>query len=500
MNRIKHYIGIDLGTTVLKLATFEARGGKMVAQVPMPLRFEKGPDGKREQDPALLERAQPLGVGRLRRATGPGWGQVAGIGIAAQGGSTMIARREDGRPLTPLYLWNDMRALAHYQSIVARKGAAFWRSFSLRDDPGMGLARIEWLREREPELFSPENIYIGAGEYLCHLLTGEYWQDACHALQSGIYDARRERLTDKPLKALELGVGLDFFAPLRQGHPALKLTAAAAKRLVLPEGLPVAGPYNDHEAGLLAVTHLSGPVLQCSLGTAWVGNFILPRGMTGVSAFHLPIPSPLGEGRQEIVPLLTGNVTWDWALATFAHPDPQRGLILQDKIFRAGVLPPAGVVGLPWLNRPNPVDGGCLGAAGIFGAGPGTTRHDMLRAMAVGMVYEFGRVFWDVRTGNLVHGLALSGGASKGPHFQQLFAALFHPLPVRLVTGGEWMGTRGSLYSLDRLVARAYMKRIKLEPGIDRKALMEGFQRYRDSFERIYGDVAVGAPFQCKEG
>ena len=38
---------------------------------------------------------------------------------------------------------------------------------------------------------------------------------------------------------------------------------------------------------------------------------------TWQSAFQLVLPSPLGAGHLVVQPLLTGNVTWDWALTTF---------------------------------------------------------------------------------------------------------------------------------------------------------------------------------------
>ena len=44
----------------------------------------------------------------------------------------------------------------------------------------------------------------------------------------------------------------DFVAPLRPGHETAPLSAAGARLLGLTAGIPVAGPYNDHEAGHLA--------------------------------------------------------------------------------------------------------------------------------------------------------------------------------------------------------------------------------------------------------
>ncbi|MCF6284221.1 MAG: hypothetical protein L3K26_03415, partial [Candidatus Hydrogenedentes bacterium] len=330
-------IGIDLGTTALKVAAFDPKTGKMLHGVEKRLPLGLDSDGWREQSPAAVVRALRSAIGQLGKTLG-GLKKVTGMALAAQGGSTIIADRETGDAHAPMILWNDARAFSQFQELAASKPARYWRTRTLRDEPGMGLARIAWLREHAPELLDDCNLYVGAGEYVYHHLTGLWRQDACNAMQIGCYDARTQSLSKELAALADISTG--FVAPLRQGHEFHPLSSAGAKLFGLPEGIPVAGPYMDHEAGFLAASHVSERPLQCSLGTAWVGNFCLPEGIQGAAPFQFAIPSPKGSEPLIIMPLLTGNVTWDWALSTLVDGNTEEALKKQQVVFKSAVLPP----------------------------------------------------------------------------------------------------------------------------------------------------------------
>jgi len=385
-------VGVDLGTTVLKAAVFEAGSGRALARAARPLAVRLGPAGEREQSAGELDGALRGAFAELRRAAGGRWRRLAGVGLAAQGGSGLIADRATGRALTPLVLWNDARAYRYLPRVSAGRPASFWRRRTLRDGPGSGLGRLQWLRETRPKLLGPENIYVGAGEYAFFRMTGRWRQDPCNALQIGCFNARRREL-DAELLGL-VGLPLSFVAPLRRGHELGALSAAGARLLGLPQGLPVAGPYMDHEAGYLSAVGVSRRPLQCSLGTAWVGNFAVGEKVSGTfcakhpdgpfrqkvsdtfslprSPFQLVLPAVVGGGWLVVQPLLTGNVTWNWALEQFVDADQRRALAKLGGIFGAELLPPEGLTALPWLNRPNPLVPAALGGAAVFGLGPQT--------------------------------------------------------------------------------------------------------------------------------
>ena len=485
-------IGIDLGTTALKVAAFDTRNGRLLHGVSKRLRVDLDDIGRREQSPESIERALVKAFAELGDRYG-GLEKVRGVGVAAQGGSSSIVDRDTGTTLAPMTLWNDSTAIPEFQTLAQSKSPNYWRKFSLRDEPGMGLARIQRMRRTAPHLLDKNNLFIGVGEFLYHRLTGEWRQDAGNALQIGCYDARHRKLVAGPAKLA--GVPLSFFAPMRQGDETHALSAKAAKRFGLPEGIPVAGPYMDHEAGFMSTAHVSTNPMQCSLGTAWVGNFCVPDASAARSPIQLVVPSPTETGDLIVQPLLTGNTTWDWALSCFVDKNHKLALAKQETIFANALLPPEGLVALPWLNQPNPLSPGTHGACSFVGAGPSTTQADFVRAVAAGMCYEFARVFETVKNNRLIDSLVLSGGASKGLHFQSMITALFDPLPVYLITEEDWGGSRGSLRPFSHKVSKGKTKRLRVSKKFDADGLRQGQTAYLNAFEALCSNVPAGKGF-----
>ena len=372
-------LGIDLGTTVLKLCAFERARGTLLAEATRRLRVDLLPEGGRETPIPALDAAFASALREVRAALGSKWRRLAGIGVAAQGGSSIIAERTSGAPRTPMLLWNDGRAWREQEAIVKRAPGGIWRRSVLSDFAPPGLGRLVWMRGAWPELFTENHIHIGAGEYLFFRLTGTWRQDAGNAIQIGAYNAAKRRLDASLLGLIDIPPA--FFAPLREGHGISPLSGEGARLFRAERGIPVAGPYIDQEAGYLAAAGVARRPLDCSLGTAWVGNFVLPSHLEGWSPLQLVIPPPAGAGRLVILPLATGNGAWEWALRELAG-----GASLDAALRRAAALlkqvpaPPEGLVALPWFNQPNPLRAGAAGAGVLFGLGERCSRADLLRA------------------------------------------------------------------------------------------------------------------------
>ena len=487
-------LGIDLGTTVLKVALFDAGSGRLVAAASRRLAVEVFADGKREQNTAGIDRALRQASAELRAKSGCAWSRVSGIGLASQAGSMLIAERATGRARTPLVLWNDTRAAAFYARLKERKAPSYWRRLTWRDEPGWGLARLLWLRGRRPGLFADRNICAGAGEYLYFGLTGCWRQDAGNALQAGCYDVPRRRLSAKQLGLA--GVPVSFVAPMREDGVCYPLRRAAARRLGLPEGIPVAGPFFDQEAGYAAVAGAGRRPLQCSLGTAWVGNFAMGLRTQWTSPFQLVVPAFSSGGWLVVQPLLTGNVALDWALRTLVHEDIGAAIARMGAVLAGDFLPPHGLVALPWLNQPNQLDRIVPGGGAFLGIGAGTSRADLLRAMMSSMVHEMARVFTEVARRRIADAVILSGGASREPAFGNLFAAAFRPLPVRIVRDQDTAGARGAVRMLASELPPAETVAVKCPPAGFCARFDACRDRYLIAFDRLCGGIGTGGPIR----
>ncbi|MBN2302384.1 MAG: FGGY-family carbohydrate kinase [Lentisphaerae bacterium] len=483
-------IGIDVGSTVLKAAAFDSVSGKSLAEAGNRLKLSVGRDGAREQSPTGLKRALIGVLFELRDKLGRRWRAVEGMGLAAQGGSTIIADKKTGQSLTPMMIWNDARARAYLPVVKEKIKSSFWRKYTLRDDPGHGLAKILWLKDTRPEIMKPDNIYVGAGEFCYFHLTGVWRQDACNALQIGCYNAVDQRLDQRLMDLVQMPIS--FVAPMRKGHEIHPMNSHMAQELGLSNNIPVAGPYMDHEAGYISASGVSRRPLQCSLGTAWVGNYLLPKTSKWHSPTQFPIPAIIGKGYLVIQALFTGNITWDWALRHLMNEDHNKALTKARLVFRRRLMPHEGLVALPWLNMGNPLNNRAIGGGTFFGVGPQTDKEELLRALALSMACEMARIFAEVKNRKKVDSVVLGGGASKGEFFRTLLAALFHPLPVYYLKEPDLSGTRGALSAFCAKAATAETKRAPKVSERTMSAIVEGYHEYLNLFDRLYGDISAG--------
>lgn len=488
-------LGIDIGTTALKAAAYDARTGRLLASAGARLALKTAPDGRREQSAAGIVASLRAAVRAVTSDLARGC-RVRGIGLAAQGGSGAICA-PDGRALTPVHLWNDLRFMPHLEALRRERPAAFWREWTWRDEPGWGLARLRWLRERGALPESPW-LYVGVGEIAHHALTSQWRQDPCNALQIGCLNVPARAL-DASLMSLS-GAGLSAVAPLRVGHGTQPLSATAARALGLDAGLSVAGPYMDHEAGSLS-TGGSPEVMQVSLGTAWVANFAMPRDARWRSPFQLVIPAADGGDDWLVIqPLLTGNVTWDWATRTLMHPRPSRALALADAALRTSLLPAAGLVAIPWLNMPSPLAAGSLGALAWAGASPATNRGELLRAVALGMACELRRVIDAALSDGRIERIVLGGGAARSAPLAALLAAALAPTRVRVAIDPDGAGTRGALHAFSPRASRAADRPLPRPSPRLAAEVARRLDLYRAALARLYGDVAAGGALAIDPG
>ena len=478
-------LGIDLGTTVLKMAVFNARSGNVVAQIQQRLNVATPEPGAREIALPALNRALHRAMRDLRDAAGSRWDSIQGLGISAQGGSAIIAHRATGAALTPMVLWNDERCHAKVRELAKRKPPRFWSNLVSYAVPPTGLARMLWLRERAPHVFSPDNIHIGAGEYLFFMLTGVWRQDSGNAIQIGSYHAYKQRLDDSAFRLFDLP--LEFVAPLRQAHETATLGKASARMFQLAPGIPVAGPYIDQEAAYMSLMTDKERPLQCSLGTAWVGNFVLDDANPWSSPTQMVLPSPSGEGRLIVQALPAGNLSWDWALRTFLGGNGEAELRRASALFARRLLPPDGLVVLPWFTQVNPLAPELSGGGAITGLGADVDSGDMIRAVAAGLVFELYRFLGSVVGTSRRDRVVISGGASRGPQFRKLIAGVFHPTPVHWQRDYNLAAARGSLLPLNPVAAHASTQRITPPNKDEVRQVQRALARYNEIFAKVYG-------------
>ena len=169
-----YYIGIDLGTSSMKLLLMDARGTIMRSVTKeYPLEFPK--PGWSQQNPEDWKRALLEGIPEL--LAGFDAGAVAGIGCGGQMHGLVVLDEADN-VIRPAILWNDGRTARQVERLnngVGKEKLSAWTAniaFA-----GFTAPKLLWMRENEPELFARIAKIMLPKDYINYILTGVHSSD-----------------------------------------------------------------------------------------------------------------------------------------------------------------------------------------------------------------------------------------------------------------------------------------------------------------------------------
>ena len=191
-----YYIGVDLGTSAVKLLLMEG-DGKIVNIVTKeyPLSFPH--HGWSEQDPADWIKAVKSGIRDLTENIDKSL--VAGIGCGGQMHG-LVALDKDDQVLRPAILWNDGRTKEetdYLNNVIGKENlAACTGNIAFA---GFTAPKILWMRKHEPELFKRIAKIMLPKDYVNFCLTGVHCTDYSDASGTLLFDVKNRKWSGKML-------------------------------------------------------------------------------------------------------------------------------------------------------------------------------------------------------------------------------------------------------------------------------------------------------------
>ena len=147
---MKLYLGIDIGTTSLKAAVFDAEG---VRHGLRSVDYKLDTDAERgyiEFDPERYAKMCRDVIAELREECG----EITALSVDTQG-ETIILTDENGIPLMPAIVWLDNRATEEAEEIRARFGEQ--RVYEVTGQPEITAtwpaSKLLWVRKNHPDVF-----------------------------------------------------------------------------------------------------------------------------------------------------------------------------------------------------------------------------------------------------------------------------------------------------------------------------------------------------------
>ncbi|VEA61162.1 Xylulose kinase [Serratia plymuthica] len=257
------YIGIDLGTSGVKIILLGEQGQLLASQSeplpisrPHPLWSEQAPqDWWHATDRAMLALGQQHSLQ-----------QVKAIGLSGQmHGATLLDDRQ--RVLRPAILWNDGRSAAQCQALERAVPQSRQITGNLMM-PGFTAPKLLWVQQHEPHLFSQVDKVLLPKDYLRWCMTGEFAGDMSDAAGTGWLNVAQRDWSDEMLAAC--GLSRRHMPQLFEGNQITGQThIELARRWGMPP-VPVVAGGGDNAAGAIGVGLYQAGQAMLSLGTSGV--------------------------------------------------------------------------------------------------------------------------------------------------------------------------------------------------------------------------------------
>jgi xylulokinase len=444
MPEIRYLLGLDLGTSGLKVAVTTLRGEIVTSAVERYPLHVLG-DGGVEQDPGDWWDAIVRGTRRVVGQGGVDPGQVVGVACSSQWSGT-VPVDEQGRPLMRAIIWMDSRGAEQAHRItrgfpaVRGYGAAklaTWvqRSGGAPSHSGKDtLAHILFVRDRLPELYRRTFKFLEPRDWVNFQLTGRLassfdavallWAADTRDLRAVRYDERLLGLT-----GLDRGK-LPDLVPTATVLGTLAPPAAAA--LGLPPTVRVVTGAPDILASAIGAGTVADFEAHLSIGTSsWLVCHV-PSKKTDLFHNLASVPSAI-PGRYL---LANEQESAGVCLAELGHnilfpPDPSEPSGAAEDPYPAmlamAASVPAGSDGLifaPWVNGERaPVDDRTV-RGGFFNQSLGVTRGHLVRAVLEGVAYNSRWLLGSVErfVGRRLEAITAVGGGARSELWCQIHA------------------------------------------------------------------------------
>lgn len=428
--------GIDVGTQSTKVICYDSESKNILASHQSSHELISREDGSREQEAHWWISAMESCFSEFDDDLKS---RIEAIGVSGQQHG-FVPVGTDGEVLYPVKLWNDTSTTEECDVLTACAGGT---EKLLEQEgnlilPGYTAPKILWLKRHQPELYEKLAHILLPHDYVNFWLTGEATMEYGDASGTALLDVKTRTWSKRLLACLDPKRDIEAMLPrLIEAHmPAGHVTAHAAKRLGIPEGIPVSSGGGDNMMGAIGTGTVVDGTLTMSLGTSG----------TIFGASDKPIIDPHGllaafcSSTGNWLPLLcTMNCT---VASEVTRTLFEKGVVEFDKKAQEAPIGAEGVIMLPYFNgerTPNyPHGKGCLVGFDLHNM----TEKNISRAALESAIYGL-KIGLDSfkELGYTAKEIRLIGGGAKSPVWRQMVADICDlPVVVPAITEAAALG------------------------------------------------------------
>ena len=476
------YIGIDLGTSAVKLLLMDS-DGKIVNIVSKeyPLYFPQ--PGWSEQNPQDWYEATVLGIKELIRDVDKS--QVAGISFGGQMHGLVILD-EDDNVIRPAILWNDGRTGAETEYlnrvIGKEKLSAYTANIAFA---GFTAPKLLWVKDKEPENFAKIAKIMLPKDYIAYKLTGVHCTDVSDASGMLLFDVKNRQWSKEMCDIC--GIQVSQLAKCYESYEAVgTLLPQAAQELGVPASVKVAAGAGDNAAAAVGTGTVGDNMCNISLGTS--GTIFISSKQFGVDSHNALHSFAHADGSYHLMGCMLSaascNKWWmDEIIGTKDYAAEQQNI---EKLGENHVY------FLPYLMGERSPHNNPDARAVFIGMSMDTTRADMTQAVLEGVAFALRDSLEVAKSlGIKLTSTKICGGGAKSPLWKKIIANVLN-LRVEVPESEEGPSMGGAMLaavacgeyaSVEEIAAKVVKVVETVEPE---PALVEKYEERYQQFKRIY--------------
>jgi len=409
------YIGIDLGTSAVKLLLMDSAGKiyKIVSRA-YPISFPH--PGWSEQNPEDWLRETIAGIRELTENCDKT--QVAGIGVGGQMHGLVALDKFDA-VLRPAILWNDGRTAVETDYLNTVIGKAELSHFTANIAfAGFTAPKLLWMRKHEPELFAQIDKIMLPKDFINYKLSSVHCTDYSDASGTLLLDVEHKRWSKEMLDVCSVKEA--WMPRLFESYEAVgTLTSEMAKELGLPQSVIIVAGAGDNAAAAVGTATVGNGQCNISIGTS--GTVFIASDNFGVDKNNALHAFAHADGHYHLMGCMLSaascNKWWMEDILQTSQYSAEQAPITREKLGRSKVY------FLPYLMGERSPHNDSSARGTFIGLSMDSTRADMTLSVLEGVAFGIRDMLEVARSlGIGIERSKLCGGGAKSLLWKEILA------------------------------------------------------------------------------
>ncbi len=412
-----YYIGIDLGTSAVKLLLMEEDGTiKKIVNREYPIAFPH--PGWSEQNPYDWYEKSMDGLKELIADCDRS--KVAGISFGGQMHG-LVALDETDAVIRPAILWNDSRTeeeCNYLNEVIGKKTLSKYTaniSFT-----GFTAPKVLWMKNKEPENFARIHKIMLPKDYLCYRLSGVHATDVSDASGTLFFDVKNRGWSKEMCEIC--GIKDEWLPKVFESYEAVgTLKPEIGEELGLSEKVVIAAGAGDNAAAAVGTGTVGNGACNISLGTS--GTVFISSEKFGVDENNALHSFDHADGSYHLMGCMLSAASCNkwWMDEIIGTKDYAKE---QEAIEKPGEN---HVYFLPYLMGERSPHNNPKARGTFIGMTMDTTRADMTQAVLEGVAFALRDSFEVAKSlGVDIKATKICGGGAKSPLWKKMVANILN--------------------------------------------------------------------------